>query len=424
VRYLREAGVKAVARSANKEGVEFFEQALKLLDGLPETPERLAEAIDIRIALGPSLIALKGTPAPEVEASYRNAEALCRRLDDQSRLFPVLWGLWYVNTMRGRYAAARELGEGLLEVAHRGDDSGRLLEAHHALWAVLSAMGKPTTALTYLEQGLALYDRERHAGQALLYGGHDPGACCRYHLAMTRWLLGYPDQALAAGHDALKLAEQLGHPMTMVITLSFVAWIHYLRGELEAAVPHAERMAGLAKAHGFSGYLDDGAVVLASVRIVTTGDCADLGAVHQRLMTGSGARARFRHILCCCLLAEACAKADRADAGLRVFASIAEYPDAFYAPEIHRIRGELLLKQAIPALDEAEQCFTRAIDLARRRQEHSPELRATTSLARLLAERGQRNEAKQLLAPVYGWFSEGFDTSDLKAAKALLEQLA
>ena len=425
VRYLREAGGKAVARSANQEGVEFFEQALKLLDGLPETPERLVEAIDIRIALGPSLIALKGTPAPEVEASYRNAEALCRRLDDQSRLFPVLWGLWYVNTMRGRYAAARELGEGLLEIAHRGDDSGRLLEAHHALWAVLSAMGKPTTALTHLEQGLALYDRERHAGQALLYGGHDPGACCRYHLAMTRWLLGYPDQALAAGHDALKLAEQLGHPMTMVITLSFVTWIHYLRGELEAAVPHAERMAGLAKAHGFSGYIDDGAVVLASVRIVTTGDCADLVAVHQRLMTGSGARARFRHILCCCLLAEACAKADRADAGLRVFASIAgEHHDAFYAPEIHRIRGELLLKQAIPALDEAEQCFTRAIDLARSRQEHSPELRATMSLARLLAERGQRNEAKQLLAPAYGWFIEGFDTSDLKAAKALLEQLA
>ena len=424
VRYLRQAGAKAVARPANQEAVNFFEQALEVLQRLPEAPERLAEAVDIRVALGPPLIGIKGAAAPEVVTSYRQAQELCRRLDDQSRLFPVLWGLWYANAMGGQYSVARELGERLLEVAERGEDSGLLLEAHHALWAVLSAMGEPSHALPHLERGLALYDRDLHSAQTSLYGGHDPGACCRYHLALTYWLLGYPDQAIAASRDALRLAEVLGHPMTTAITLSFVAWVHHLRGDYDAAILHAERLVNLGQAHSFSRLGDDGSVIVACARAAAYDDGAGLPAVYRKLMTTDNARSRFRHVLNCCLLAESYAKAGDAAVGLRVLESIAKDDrKAIYASEIHRIRGQLFLSQPTPAPREAEQCFTRAIELARRRQERSPELRAATSLATLLVERGQRMEAKQHLAPVYGWFREGFDTRDLKTARTLLNQL-
>ena len=210
VRYLRVAGAKAVARSANREAVEFFERALALLAEEPETPEILSETLDLRIALGTPLIALHGAPSPLVEASYRIALALVEGLDDATRRFPVLWGLWYIRFTRGDYGPAVEAGEQLLAIARQGADQGQLLEAHHTLWPTLVSMGNAKRALPHIESGVALYDRERHGSYALLYGGHDPGVCCRYYLAASRWALGYPEQALASVYEASRLAETAG----------------------------------------------------------------------------------------------------------------------------------------------------------------------------------------------------------------------
>jgi class 3 adenylate cyclase/predicted ATPase len=422
VRYLRQAGAKAVARSAHREAVGFFEQALTFLEELPQTREVLAEALDTRIALGPALIAMKGTGASEVESSYLRALALVDRLGDASRRFPALWGLWYVNYNRGKYATAREAGERLLDDARRGDDTGRLLEAHHALWATLSAMGQPTAAAVHMERGIALYDRGQHAAQAFLYGGHDPGACCRYHLALTRWLLGHPDRALAALHEALRLAEELKHPLTSTITLWFAAWVYHHRGEREATAASAERLVSLAGAHGFATWGDvEGNVLLALMKgePLTAEALADL---HRQLGTARGAS--WRHVFGLCVLAELYADAGHAEEGGQVLASIAEDDrGAFYAPEVYRIEGELSLRRSTPATDDAERCFRTAIDLARPRGEKSLELRAATSLARLWRQQGKRDDARRLLADIYGWFTEGFDTADLKEAKALLEEL-
>jgi class 3 adenylate cyclase/tetratricopeptide (TPR) repeat protein len=422
VAYLRQAGGKAVVRSANREAVGFFEQALALLEDLPPATETLTTSLDTRIALGPALIAVKGAPAPEVEALYLRARKLVDRLGDESRRFPVLWGLWYVSYTRGRYPAARETGERLLEASRSGADTGQLLEAHHALWATLSAMGEPTAAVAHAEQGIALYDRERHASQTFLYGGHDPGACCRYHLALNHWVLGYPERALAALHDALRLSEELEHPLTMAIALWVATWVHHQRGDREATVVAAERLLAVTSRYLFTGWTSVAIVLRPAAR----GDRLDskaLGDLYGRLVsTGSSS---WRHLLCLCALAELYAGAGLADEGLWTLAGIGpEDRTGLFAPELHRLEGELLLRRSTSAPDAAEACFCRALALARGRAEKSLELRAAMSLSRLWQQLGKQAEARELLAPIYGWFTEGFDTADLQEAKALLEELS
>jgi class 3 adenylate cyclase/tetratricopeptide (TPR) repeat protein len=419
VRYLRQAGEKAMNRSAALEAVGFFETALGMLAGLPESAETLSDELDIRIVLGPALIGLKGAGAPEVRGVYGRAQELVERLDDSSRRFPVLWGLWFISYTLGRYPAAHEAGRRLLEDAEGGDDSGRLVEAHHALWPTLLAMGESAAAVPHMERGIALYDKERHASQAFLYAGHDPGACCRYQLSLTRWLLGYPDGALAVLRDAQRLSDELRHAQTSTIVLWFETAVRSLRCEREAAGEAAERLIAIADAHGFAPWRDVTIVASEATRSPRL-DALALSELLRRLMEVRSAA--WRRVVCLCLLTELCIEAGCPDVGRLALASIREEDRAaILAPELLRLEGELHLQQAAP--DGAERCFRGAIDLARRRTEKSLELRATTSLARLLAARGERDEARRSLVDVYGWFTEGFATRDLREAKVLLEEL-
>jgi class 3 adenylate cyclase/tetratricopeptide (TPR) repeat protein len=424
VRYLRESGAKAVARSANREAIQFFDQALQALRNLPETLQTLSEALDIRIVLGPALISVKGTPAPEVEASYRHAHDLCDRLGDTSRLFPVLWGLWFTTYGQGRHAA-RELAERLLAVAEDSQDSGQLVEAHHSMWATLMAMGETASMREYLERGLTLYDREQHGSQAFFYGGHDPGTCCRYHLGMARWLLGYPDQALEASRSALSLAAELSHAGTTVLTLLYASVLHYHRGEFRVAAEHAEVMLRLATEKGFLGYVGDAAVLLARA-LMEEGSVERLESAHETFAATRSGSARWRDTLAACLLADAHGRAGQPETGLEVLASLSEEQRrSFYAPELYRVEGELLLRRGMPrSHDEAGHCFRRALELADRRRERSLQLRAALSLARLLEGDGRRAEARPVLAEAYGYFTEGFDTADLRTARSVLDTLS
>jgi len=422
VRYLRQAGAKAVARSANREAVGFFEQALVLLAELPQTPETLAAALDTRLAIGPALVAIKGTAASEVETSYLRALELVDRLGDATRRFPALWGLWFANYGSGRFRTARELGERLLAVAEEGSDSGQLVEAHHALWATMGAMGEVTAAFPHFERGLALYDPTRHGSQAFVYGGHDPGACCRYHLARAEWLLGRPERARLAIRDALGLAEKLAHPLTTVITLSSTAYLRYQLGDHDAAREIASQMVALAKAHDFIGWIDDGLVILAAVSARQQGDQRLIDELYSRVTGGRSASTAWRMVMNRTVLAEALCEVGDIERGLVALDTIPlEHRDVILAPEIERIRGELLVRRA--QRDEAEACFRRAIEMAGGRSERMLELRATTSLARLLVGDGRRDEARRTLGDVYAWFTEGFDTADLRAARSLLDEL-
>jgi class 3 adenylate cyclase/tetratricopeptide (TPR) repeat protein len=420
VAYLRLAGTKAVGRSANREAVALFEQALAVLSDGPETPETLTQTLEIRVALGPPLIAIKGAASPEVETLYLQARDLVDRLGDTTQFFPVTWGLWYVNFTRGRYAAAHVAAERLLEAAQKDDDSGQLLEAHHALWATLSSMGQPLAVLPHVERGIALYDRDRHAAQTFLYGNHDPGACCRWHYALNLWLLGYPDRSHDTVRDVLRLADALEHPLTTAIALWVASWVHYQRRDHAATRATADRLVALTSEHAFTVWADAGLLL----PHVGTGPSATvLGEVHARLespqMAGTAA---WRKVFCLCVLAELYGEAGHPEEGLAVLATIGgEHRRAFSAPEIVRIGAELMVQSG--RCDEAEQGFRAAIELAQQRGEKSLELRAAIGLARLLAGRGQRGEAQRALTGIYGWFAEGFDTADLRASRALLDEL-
>jgi predicted ATPase len=427
--YFYEAGKKASVRSANSEAITCFEQALAALNHLPESFRRTEKALDIRVDLGPALIAKSGFASVDVEENYTQARSLCQHLGETPQLFPVLWGLARMHDVRGELRVGAELGEQLLKLAQKLQDPALLLEAHHELWANLSSLGELTTAWLHVERGLALYDPQKHKQHAFLYGGHDPGVCCAYHAAEILWQFGYPDQALQKSRDSVIMARELSHPSTLSFALSFAAWFHQFRGDWRAVKTQVEENMALATEQEFSprrAQVD----FLQGWLLVEQGDSR--AGITQMSMILAGQQRRgvagrwIAHSAA--LLAEVLGRSGRISEALNVVTDAIiraqQSGGRFYEAELHRIKGELML--APPAADEqqAEACFQNALKVARGKSAKSLELRAALSLSRLWQSQGKRADARQLLGDVYGWFTEGFDTADLKQAKALLEELS
>ena len=418
VRYLRLAGQKAAARSANREATALLEQALTLQGTLPETPENLSEVLDIRMALGPVLMTLKGAGSPDVEAFFAQTHALLDRFGDTQRRFPVLWAEWRIAYSRGRYAEALERGAELLESARRDEDSGQLLEAHHTLWPVLTAMGQTQAALVHIERGIALYDRERHAA-LVAYSDHDAGVCCRFNLGLAQWIGGYPERALVALHDAMRLAEELRHPLSIMLTAYFMAVVHLLRGNRLAASACAQRVISLCETHAFADWAEAAQVIACA----TSDDVPSLERLAELQRLAPLATA-WRRTYSLCLLAELHAACARPHLASNVLGTIeAAERGGLFAPEIERIQGELRLQQPEPDIAQAERHFRRSIEIAAERGAKSFELRTAIRLARMLDSLGRRDEARATLGGIYDWFTEGRDTFDLRSAIALHESL-
>jgi predicted ATPase len=403
--------------------VAYFQQALEALNHLPENRKTLEQSVDIRVNLGPALIAIKGFAAPEVVQTYTQARETCERLGDTSQLFPVLWGLSRVHNYCGGTQVARELGEQLLGLAKRAQDPQLLLEAHHTLWATLFSLGELTLAQDHYQRGIAIYDPQQHAHHASLYGGHDPGVCGLRHAAQMLWLLGYPDQALQRSKDALALAQKLSQPSTLSFALYASAWVHQHRGEREAVQERVERTVSLATEQGLGRWVVQG-------RILHGWLLAEQGKGREGILQmrqGSASTIRERPH-CVALLAEACRKEGQTEEGVAMvieeLVRVHETGERYYEAELHRVRGELLLMQTVENEEQAESCFRQAVNVALGQEAKSLELRATMSLSRLWQRQGKKAEACQLLQEIYGWFTEGFDTADLKQAKALLEELS
>jgi tetratricopeptide (TPR) repeat protein len=340
------------------------------------------------------------------------------RLGDASRRFPVLWGLWFISYTSGRYAEAREAGQRLLEEAEGGDDSGRLLEAHHAMWPTLLAIGESAAAVRYLERGIAIYRIEEHASQAFLYAGHDAGACCRYQGAIIYWLLGSPDRGSALMRDAQRIAEAVRSPFTVMVTLWMTSLLESLRGEREAAARTSERMLEIAETYDIRHWTDAPLILPHMLRAAEL-SAADLAEIHRRLMLVGNAV--WRRVFCLLTLTTLALEAGHVAEARRAFESMDESArQGFLAPDVLRVEGELHLANGRPDVDAAERCFAAAIDLARRRQEKSLELRATMSLFRLHRLRGTDKDARRALESLYSSFTEGFGTADLLAAQSLL----
>jgi predicted ATPase len=339
----------------------------------------------------------------------------------------VLLGLWQVYRQRGEEQTTRALGEQLLSLAERLQDPDLLLEAHHALWATSFFGGEPAATRPHQEQGLRLYEPQRHRTHAALYSRHDPGVCCRMLAAPSLWLLGYPDQAVGSIQAALTLAQQLAHPLSLTLALYWAAVVHHLRREAPQTQARAEAAMAIATDQELSASLAR-VTPLRGWALATSGHEEEgITQIRQGLAASQAMEVMEDRPYHLALLAEAFPLVGQTAEGLEALtealATLARSMTRWWETELYRLRGELLLQQTVAQLEEAEVCFQQALVVAGRQQAKSLELRAAMSLARLWQRQDKQVEAHELLAPVYGWFTEGFDTADLQEAKALLEKL-
>ena len=422
VRYLEQAGITAIARKAPREAIGHLGRAIERLGGLPQTPARVERELSLQTALGSQLTTVHGSGAPEVERVYARIRALCERITDTVRLFPALWGLWHFAWGRGEVGEARTIAEDLLARAEPTGDSALRLQARHALWPTLLSLGELEAAHEHAAGGIALYDVESHAPAAPIYGNHDAGVCARMTAAWALALLGFPDRARGAAADALSLAERLGQPFDVAVAHLRAAVIHQERREPEAVRARAETAMALAREHAF-GLIEPRATGLLGWAMAVEGRPED-GIVALRQATASGAKAgtEQHQAYLLALLADACRMAGRVAEGLAAveegLTRATTAGERLYEAELRRLRGELLLDGARDA--EAAACFLEAIEVARRRRARWQELRAATSLGRLRRQQGRADEASRLVAEVLGGFTEGFETADLREARALL----
>ena len=427
VHYWHHAGQRAIERSAHVEAIAHLRQGLALFETLPEAPQRLQRQVDMLIALGASLFATKGHASPEVGETYTRARQLGHSLDDPHQLFPVLRGLWNYYQVRAEYQTAHALAEQLLTLAQQAQDSAMLLAAHRALGSTLFYLGETVLAHTHYTQGMALYDPQQHRALAFLYGD-DAGVVCCSHDTRALWLLGYPDQGLARNDETVTLAQQVAHPLSLGFALSCAAIFHQLRREVRAAQARAAAAISLTTAQGFSQFMAFGSI-LHGWTLAQQGQAQEgITQITQGLTAWRVTGSEILRPYFLALLAEAHGTLGEPEAGLTALTEALTLADTtgerWCAPELWRLNGELLLQQHADHQAEAEHCFHQALALARNQQAKSFELRAATSLARLWQSQGKRDEAHDVLAPVYNWFIEGFDTTDLQEGKTLLKTLA
>ena len=428
--YWQRAGRCAIERSANLEAISHLTKGLEVLNTLPDTPERARQELALQMALGPALIATKGYGAPEVEHTYTRGRELCQQLSETPQLFLALSGLRHFYEVRAELQTARGLGEQLLTLAQGVQDPALLVQAHFALGETLFWLGDFLRARTLQEQGIAFYNPHQHRSQALLYG-QDPGMACRTYAAFALLRLGYPDQALTRLREALTLAQELSHPFSLAWAFACVTWLHQFRREWLLTQQCAEAVMRLSTEHGFP-FMGAWGTIFRGWTLAAQGQEEGIAHMRQGLSIHRSTGAELGRPYLLALLAEAYGQGGQTGEGLNIVAEALEAvnktEERQYEAELYRLKGELSLKSKVQGLqskieEEAEMYFHKAVDIARRQQAKPWELRAAMSLSRLWQQQGRRTDAYDLLAPIYGWFTEGFDTADLQEAKALLDKL-
>jgi predicted ATPase len=423
--YWQRAGQHASDRSAHVEAISHFTTGIELLMTLPETPARTQHAVTLHIALGAALQIAKGHAAPEVEHAYTQAYALCQQVGETPELVPVLFGLWRFYNTRAQLHTARELGETLLRLAQRAHDPALSVVAHYALGLTSFWLGAFPAARMHLEEGIARYTPDQRRAPAFRMG-QDPGVACRIYAAATLWSLGYSEQALVRVDEALALAHELSHPFSLAFARCFAAFVSQFRRDVPAVHAHAEATVALSSEQGFTQWAVQGTILRSWALAMQGQGEEEIAQVRQGIAafraTGASVFVPYFYTW----LADVAAHLGRVEDGLLALAEahtlVEQQGERWWEAEVHRLRGVLLLRQKT-SQEQAEAWLQRALDVARHQEAKSLELRAAMSLSRLWQQQGKRAEAYVLLAPIYGWFSEGFDTADLREAKALLEAL-
>ncbi len=427
--HYRRAAERAMAASANAEAIAHLTRGLELIASLPASPERISREIEFRLALGTPLIATQGYGSIEARAAYTRAKELCAGTGDTPELFRSLVGLWVYHLIQPDLETASELSRELLNLAAKlGSDDFRLLAELVACSTCLWS-GRYTSVPSHAARARVLYDPERHGGPKIW--AVDPAMWALGVESLALWYLGYPERASERGLAALSTAQTAAHPFSLCWALRVEAWLRIHRREPELMVARTKALLMVAREQGFPYECAWGSMLEIWHDAWVTGQCADdrIEAFRSALAELRGMGNRSALGLWHALLAECLEKQGNTDEALTALeAAVVHFErrgrDALWEPEVHRLIGDLLLRRNPSAPDRAEVSYRRAIERARSQEAKSWELRAATSLARLWRDQGKPAEARELLAPVYGWFTEGFDTADLKDAKALLEDLA
>lgn len=424
--YWLKAGQEALKRSANVEAMAHFRKGLEVVRSLPGTEDRLRREIHLQNAMGVAAMAVKGWGAADVLRAFSSARKLCEKLADADELFRAVRGEASYHLVSGHLREAAHLGRQCLQIAQSAKDTNLLLEAHHQLWATKFYMGDYLAAEKHADWGMATYEAERDHRLTYIFTGHDPGVCCRNYSALMLWIRGYPNRALQRCREAMALAKRESHSVTLATAQANLAMVHLLRREPEASWGWAQQQLEVSAKF-------DLPLLAATARfylgwaLAQQGECA-LGVREMRnaveAFTATGANMGMNFYLT--VLAHAYGELGETNEGLALLEKaldiIARSRSKYQVPELLRTKGELLSRMD-PHDCNVEGWFQRSLAMARKDGVKSTELRAAVSLARLYIGQGRDGEARNLLAPIYAWFTEGFDTGDLVDAKALLVHL-
>jgi DNA-binding winged helix-turn-helix (wHTH) protein/predicted ATPase/type II secretory pathway predicted ATPase ExeA len=444
VTYSRQAAETAVRRHAHQEATAHLTKGLELLRALPDTAEQVRQELGLQVMLAASLMTLKGYAAAEVEQAYARAQALCQQVETTPHVFPVLRGLVSFYQVRARLQIARELGEQLLHLCQRVDDPLLHVQAHYGQGVTLFDLAEFDSSSAHLTHTLTLYTPQQHTAHVSLYGGYDPGVACLQWLARILWLRGYPTQAKQRSDEALHLARELGHPLSLAWAWNIAAVIHQYRGEEPAAQACVQEAVSIVQEHELA-FMAALTMILQGWGLVGQGQrIKGIEKIREGLTAYQSTGAALSLPAQFSLLAGAYARSGQMVEAQRLIteavAITTKTGERWFEAELYRLKGELTLyqqstvdsqKSKVPntqrptpdAQAEVEAYFLKALEIARQQQAKSWELRAAMSLARLWHSQGKISDARQLLEETYSWFTEGFDTKDLRDAKTLLVSL-
>jgi predicted ATPase len=425
IEYWGKAGRLAVQRSTMAEAAAHFGKALHLLANMPKSSRRLSRELALQLELAGTLTAVKGWASREASEAYAHALELSRSVSEGPQLVAALNGLRSILLNRAEFATARQVADELLAVAEHQDDADAKLIAHYGYGAILLFQAEFTKALQHLRQ--AITGHTPPINRSLIIMPVDPCVGGRSFAAWALLILGYPDQAFTLSRQAIASARELGYPYTVAYSLHVNCIFHQLLGDGTILRQRSEELVALAREQGFPHFVGSGTYFRGWATMVLGGSIQNaISEMQQGLATTRATGAEIRVPYYFGLLAEAYRRTNRTTEGLALlseaFELVERTDERWYEGELYRLRGEILIANADRR--GAELCFARALVIARGQQAKSWELRAAMSLARLWRDQGKQQQARELLAPVYGWFTEGFDTRDLKEAKVLLEQLA
>ena len=428
------AGQRSLARSALIEAVEQLTRALDQIGALPSTPALRWEQIKFQVALITPLMHVKGYGAPETRAAAERADTLIQQAqgvagppDDPLLLFSVLYGVWATNLVAFNGDILRQLSTQFLSLAEKQETTAPRSMAQRMMGTSLLFSGEFAPSRAHLEQALMLYDPPQHRSLATPFG-LDIRVTSLFYLSYVRWFLGYPDAALADADYALKDAREIGHAATLMVAMGVTSLTRVLCGDYVGAIELLDQLATLADEKGSAQWKAFGTLIDGCVSALTGGELNAVKTINSALLawraTGSTLYGPVWSLHSAIAHAKLCEFDDARCRLGEAITTVRTTKEKWWEAEINRTAGEIALMSSEPDVVRAQSCFDQALTVARQQQAKSWELRAAMSLARLWRDQGKPQQARELLAPVYGWFTEGFDTLDLKEAKALLEELA